>query len=257
VTSGRITELPALAGRLVELSTHYASIDSRVGYFTALYAVMTARVAHDVAAGRFEDGERMERLACHFASRYLDALQWFEAGQPAPDCWRVSFDAAGRWRPVILQHLLLGMNAHINFDLGIATAEVADAFGLEAVRRDFLEINAVLAELLDVVRQRVSAHSPWMGVLDRVGGVRGHAVINFSMQRARDAAWRVAEDFSRLDAEQRRGAEAALDLRVARFAGVVLKPGRVLTMAAIPVRLRERYAPGEVIAALAAPHPHG
>ena len=40
-------------------------------------------------------------------------------------CWSVAFHAAHRRPPIIFQHLLLGMNAHINLDLGIACAEVA------------------------------------------------------------------------------------------------------------------------------------
>ena len=67
----------------------------------------------------------------------------------SPTSWRVAFDAAARRRPIVLQHLLLGMNAHINLDLGVTAATFAGPEGLATVRRDFDAINRVLADLVD------------------------------------------------------------------------------------------------------------
>ncbi|MEX2446650.1 MAG: DUF5995 family protein [Dehalococcoidia bacterium] len=241
---------------LVELrrrATLAAERDDRGGYFAALYALMTERVCEGVQSGRFTDGDRLQRLTCHFAARYLDALDRYEAGGPTPASWTVAFEAARRWRPIILQHVLLGMNAHINYDLGISAAQVSDGGRLHDVQGDFDEINAVLAELLEDVQERLGAVSPWMRILDFVGGRKDEVVVNFSMRHARDAAWDVATRYAPLDAEARAAAEADLDRRVARFAGVVRKPGRLISCAAVPVRLRERASVAEVIAALGVP----
>ncbi len=249
------TTMAELSGALGDVGARYTARGSRLGYFAALYETMTRRVAAGVAAGRFSDGALMERLACHFAGRYLSAVAQHEAGDAPPRCWAVAFEAAERWRPVILQHLLLGMNAHINFDLGIAVAEVADgdARGVAELRPDFLEINEVLAELLSVVERRIESVSPWMWLLDRVGGCTETAVINFSMGRARDAAWSVAERFAALPAEQRPAAEARLDHEFAEFADVIRKPGALVTLALLPARLREQQDVGRVIEALLGP----
>jgi Family of unknown function (DUF5995) len=249
-----ITSIVGLADRLTAVTDLFGREPSRFGYFAALYQVMTRRVQAGIASGRFSDGSLMERLACHFASRYFAALDAHGPGGVPPRCWAVSFDAASRWRPVILQHLLLGMNAHINFDLGIAVAEVSDATpgGLGAVRADFLEINAVLAELLTVVQERIASVSPWMGLLDRVGGRTEQAVVNFSMDRARDAAWRVAERVAPLNAAERASAVAALDREIAEFAKVVEHPGALISLALLPARVREVRDVTRVIAALQA-----
>jgi len=61
------------------------------------------------------------------------------------------------------------MNAHINYDLAITAAELGARSGMESVRGDFLEINRVLAGLLEEVQRRVASVSPWMGFLDFVG----------------------------------------------------------------------------------------
>ena len=77
-------------------------------------------------AGAFDDADRMERLDTLFADRYLDAVAARSAGRPATASWELTFAAAQRWRPLVLQHLLVGINAHINLDLGIAAARLRE-----------------------------------------------------------------------------------------------------------------------------------
>src|SRR5690606_35933121 len=105
----------------------------------------------------------------------------------------------------------------------------------------------------EVVKGRLGAVSPWMGLVDAVGGTRDDCIVNFSMRRARDAAWEVAERYAPLDAAARLEAERDLDDRIAHFARVVLKPGRIITTAALVVRLRERAEVADVIEALYRP----
>ena len=75
----------------------------------------------------------------------------------------------------------------ITFDLGIAVAEIARSSGnetteLQSVEKDFNAVNVILAELLEDVQRRLATVSPWMGVLDRLGGSSDEAIVNFSMQ---------------------------------------------------------------------------
>lgn len=242
------TSIDDLSDHLTWLASDYGDRDDRRAYFAALYALMTATVAVDIKRGRFEDGPRMERFACSFAGRYLAATRAIDAGEPAAGCWVAATDASRRWRPIILQHLVLGMNAHINFDLAITAAQLGAAHGMDVVRRDFLEINSVLAELLEDVQQRLGSVSPWIGILDFLGGRKDEKVANFSMRRARDAAWSEALRLAALDPSSRAGHERALDTRVTRLAKLILNPGK-LSLAAIPVRLRERASVADVVAA--------
>jgi hypothetical protein len=239
--------LDELALLLAHIARERGDRGDRNAYFAALYGLMTASVRDGVTRGRFRDPARMERLACHFAGRYLSALDRYERHEPAPRCWTVAFHASRESRPIILQHLMLGMNAHINFDLGISAAEVAAGAGLDAVRQDFLEINAVLAELLEDVQDRIASVSPWMGILDLAGGRKDETYVNFSMTRARDAAWQVAERFIGLDGDAFTRAETALDAQFASFARTILRPGILISVASLPVRLRERATVAEVV----------
>jgi hypothetical protein len=85
---------------------------------------VTRTVRQRIGTGYFADDARMEVMDVTFAGRYLTAFQQWRVGDPAISaCWKVAFDAVADPTLVILQNLLVGMNAHITYDLGIATAK--------------------------------------------------------------------------------------------------------------------------------------
>jgi hypothetical protein len=223
---------------------------SRLGYFAALYRDVTIRVRDDIAAGRFEDGPRMERLDVIFAGRYLDALARYWRGEEPTRCWSVAFEAASRWQPVILQHLLLGMNAHINLDLAIAAAQTAPGNELPGLKRDFDEITVLLNELIDGVQERIGRVSPWMRIIDYVGGRTDEAACAFSIQAARKLAWNLAEKLSVAEPEAFDREIAVNDLVVAGLGHAIRSPGPLLRGALLLARLRETREVSTVIAAL-------
>jgi uncharacterized protein DUF5995 len=120
----------------------------RLGFFAVLYRTVTESVKHGIATGRFEDGPRMERLDVVFANRYLGAFHAHRHGGTPTRSWRVVFAAAEHRRPVIMQHLLLGMNAHINLDLAIAASEVCPGAARAAAIDDIDTNVALLAKLI-------------------------------------------------------------------------------------------------------------
>lgn len=97
---------------------------SRLGYFATLYQLMTKAVAAGMDKGIFENNARMEQLDVVFANRYLQAYFDYSNQLPVTTSWQTAFDAAGRNDLIVVQHLLLGINAHINLDLGIAAADI-------------------------------------------------------------------------------------------------------------------------------------
>ena len=85
---------------------------SRLGYFAALYRRMTQEVKNGIAQGRFQDGARMEKLDVIFANRYLAAFNQRRLRRKPTQAWQAAFVQASDRSVLILQHLLLGMNAH-------------------------------------------------------------------------------------------------------------------------------------------------
>src|ERR1044071_550771 len=92
---------------------------SRIGYFAALYERVTSNVRRALVAGDvFKDNPRMERLDVIFAGRFLDAWDAFSEGREPTASWRVAFAWLEDPELLVVQHLMLGMNAHIKLDLG-------------------------------------------------------------------------------------------------------------------------------------------
>jgi hypothetical protein len=213
--------------------------NSRLGFFACLYRSVTVRVGEGIAAGRFQDGPRMERLDVVFANRYLAALDAYQAGRRPTRSWAVAFDAARGGNLLILQHLLLGMNAHINLDLGIAAAQTSPGRDISALQHDFREISRLLGEMMDDVQDRIARVSPWMGVLDRLGMRTDEEICTFCLGGSRDLAWKWAQRFATADRARLPHEIDALDHVVAGLAGPIRSPGVFLRPALAAVRLRE------------------
>jgi hypothetical protein len=170
----------------------------RIGYFTALYERVTTNVRRAIVAGNvFEDNARMEKLDVVFATRFLTAWGQHINGEQPTASWQVAFDILGDDQPLIIQHLLVGMNAHINLDLGIAAATIAPSpEQLQSLWPDFKQINAVLARLTSVVEVELGQVSPRLGHLeDFAPGFEGK-IFDFGIDVARDYAWALANQLA-------------------------------------------------------------
>ena len=215
--------------RLDGIVTRAITANSRSGYFAALYNRVTMAVRDGIRARAFDNNERMERLDVVFANRYIAASDRFTRGVSSPVSWRLAFEAGARSDLSVVQHLLLGINAHINLDLGIACAEVAPGSAIDDLERDFNRINDVLASLLPRVERQLTEISMLLGVAvdvaDRFHDLDGR-IGNFSLRKARSSAWRFARVLAQLDARlTREVAIAARDQEIALLAFEVQKPG--------------------------------
>ena len=238
-------------GQLNEIIARSRERASRLGYFATLYRNVTVEVKRGIAQGRFENGPRMERLDVTFANRYLTALACYERGEQASRCWVAAFKAATRWPPIVLQHLLLGMNAHINLDLGAAAAIVCPGDQLPSLKHDFDEINNILEAMIGGVQLQMSKISHWMKVLDLVGARTQKVIINWSIDRARDAAWRAAERLAPLNPEQMEDELKRLDDEVDLLASLIRYPGTLISAANFIVRLSEPRSVSKILNILA------
>ena len=106
------------------------------------------------------------------------------------------------------------------------------------MRRDFDRINAIIASLIAGVRHDIATISPWIGLLDRIGGRHDDEIIRFSMEIARTEAWRFAVELAPLAHENWSGPISARDAQVGHVARGVLKPG-LLTAGLLLIRARE------------------
>jgi uncharacterized protein DUF5995 len=212
---------------------------SRVGYFAAIYRRVTQSVKDGIAAGRFENGPLMEHLDIAFANRYLDAVADFQAGRQPMRSWAIALEASTNRFPLILQQLLVAMNAHINLDLGIATAAVAPGDRLPGIKADFDQINGVLAALVGTVEREIGEVSPGIHLLEELGLRTETSIINFDMEKARDLAWQTAQRLAATPATQEAAAIELLDFKVAAFGQLLIHPPAPIALKLAPMRLTE------------------
>ena len=192
----------------------------RKGYFAALHLNTVSEILRQVSAGEFEQGQRIADVLLHFTNRYFAQRNAFETGGAVSASWKVAFEATTNPREVLFGHVVLGMNAHINIDLPIATARA------KPLRQDFEKINLVLASLLDRVQQVIYETSrPWK-LTKWIAPKLADSLINQGMKLARSHAWWVAQGLSALEEPQLTQELEAIDEAVADIAEAYQAPGK-------------------------------
>ena len=228
----------------------------RIGYFAALYSHVTRAFDRAIRDDVFHDSQRIERLAVVFFDRFLDAVDDHRGGVPATQSWQIAFDAAERRRPIILTHLLLGMNAHINFDLGLAVADTVDAQEMPGFKDDYDRMNELLASLVGVVERDMSHFWPWLGWLHHVLGRVETGAINFSMRVAREVAWDHAGELVRMAPEEREQKVAAMDKGTRDLGWRILHPGALISAVTFLMRLEQHGTVPHIIDVLVSDSAH-
>lgn len=168
---------------------------ARIGYFAALYERVTTNVRRAIVAGNvFEDNARMERFDVIFANRFLAAWDAHTSGGTPTQSWQVPFAQLDNPDPLVLQHLLLGMNAHINLDLGIAAATLTQTpEALQSLWPDFKTINDVLSRLVIVVEDELGQIAPRLKKIEDFAPSLEDRLFDFGIDAARDLAWALAK----------------------------------------------------------------
>ena len=210
------------------------------GYFAALYQKVTIKVKEGIANGYFDDGARMEQLDILFAKRYIDAWRAYKLCDRMSASWKKAFDQGPRYWPIVLQHLLVGMNAHINYDLGIAAAEISKGKELDDLHDDFNRINTILSELVHEVQDNLSSVWPMLKYLLKLTGKVDDYLVDFSMKLARDGAWKFASEYFNVKESEKAAFLLQRDQRISKIVKVVTEPGPIAAVILVIVRLTER-----------------
>ncbi|MGI8686608.1 MAG: DUF5995 family protein [Acidimicrobiales bacterium] len=144
-----------LIGRMEALLAPLEAQGDERRHFLATYKRTTVAVHDNLQRGGFLDAAWVEHWNVVFAGLYLHALEEWNRGERPAEPWAVAFEAAGDERVPPLRHVLLAMNAHVNYDLPqsllatISDDEFADAAVVEGRCRDHTHIDAILSSRVD------------------------------------------------------------------------------------------------------------
>ncbi len=92
------------------------------------------------------------------------------------------------------------------------------------LKHDFMLINTLLAELVDEIQQRISRVSPLMFLLDWIGERTDEAIINFSIEKAREQAWNFAENLAHAEEQEREDMILEVDEEISGLGNLVAHP---------------------------------
>jgi Family of unknown function (DUF5995) len=219
--------------------------DDARAVFPDVYVVITEIVEREIngRTGFFLEPGFISRLVPEFARRYLETLAWTVEGR-AQDCsaWALAYDYCRLDGVTPLQHAVLGISAHINFDLALGIHATIRRLGytgdpaeLSRYKHDHDAVNELLARSLPEALDR----------LERVYGcsmtgllgerTRRHAVhIMLEMlRRWRDLVWtNVVELLQAPDEQSRHRVVLRMERRSRRIGH------RLRLIRALPVVLR-------------------
>jgi hypothetical protein len=206
--------------------------------FLGTYRRTTLAVGKAVDGGLFEDPGWVERWDVVFAELYLTALDAHLSGAKPSRPWRLAFDAPPDLPA--LRHVLLGINAHVNYDLPqallavISDDDFADGPLMASRRRDHERIDGVLASRVAAEDAELAVHG--RSLTDRVLQPLNRLSSRRFLRESRMKVW---HNTVALQAARQDGSLAYADrlaelevLSAARIADL-LAPGQVLLRLAV------------------------
>ena len=230
--------IDVLIDRMQFMLTAIPAADPR-RFFHSTYTRTTMAVGDELRARRFADNDWVERWDVAFASLYLDALNVWQRGEAPTGPWQIALDATKGPHLPPLRYVLLGMNAHINFDLpqallAVLTDEEFDDVDLIRKRAaDHAHIDGILASRVAAEDQELKkVELPGdRTMLDRLLTPFNRLGTKRFLKEARAKVWSNARKL----AEARRKGPAALQARLAELERLsqervtdLNRPGQVL-----------------------------
>ena len=218
-----------IINELHSITTENYSIKNRMGIFSAVYCRTTNAIHQAIVENRFEDPKRMEELDVHFALRYIDAYKNYQKGNLITQSWFTAFEASKNDNYLLLQHLLVGMNAHIMLDLAVSSAEISPNNSIHSLKNDFMTVNDVLFELINDFQDIVNMNAPLLKVFDVVGLKLDEFLIAKGIENARKKAWEYAVELAYLEGNAFQQTVQSIDSEVAKISTKILKTPTVLS----------------------------
>lgn len=195
-----MTEDAVLAQMEAQIGRWEQTSDLRV-IFLSCYLMMTRNMRTAIERGEFHDSVWVDRLLENFAGYYFVALEVYDKDPAsAPAVWQMAHQATRAPGALALQLLLLGVNAHINYDLVLSLVDLLgpEWAGLSPEQRaaryaDHCHVNEVIGCTIDAVQDQVLEPAmPVMDLFDKLLGPLDERLISAMLTRWRETVWRYA-----------------------------------------------------------------
>lgn len=229
----RDNDAPPIIARMRSVCRGWDAAADQRSIFLTCYAMMTANMLAGIDRREFDDPDWVDHMVQRFAGYYFDALTAYD-GDPAaaPRVWRLAHDTCREPDVWAIQKLLLGINAHINYDLVLTLDEMLGSEWSElpddrraARLRDYRQVNDIIARTVDAVQDQVLGQAmPVMRYIDLFMGPGDEFLLSHLLFRWRDKIWaygvRLVEA---ADLEAREGVIREMEAAAVRRAEAILR----------------------------------
>jgi hypothetical protein len=188
-----VTSFDQLLTKLASVVERYDSRRSRMGVDPAAYLRFCRKIGDAIVAANFQDTAWITKLNLHLGTLYLNAVSAFDAGQfdLVPECWLMAFQSATSGENLLLQDLVLALNARLNYDLAVSLLLAGmDAGSLDRRRADLEKLHRIVRdEIIAVEEQAVSKYSGALLAPTLLAGPLQGVLSEFAFDRAHETAW--------------------------------------------------------------------
>lgn len=176
--------------------------DFRAVFLRAYYIITTnvhnaIKQQHDFDNPIFFEPDWISRLSGRFASLYFASLTTFERDARDERAWKLAYTLAKNRRSSVIQDLLLGINAHINYDLPVALCEnlraSSDRNDFRSLTRrkfDHDQVNNILIRSFDTISTVIPReYGGLIRVADSLLRSADERLTRFGLKHYRERVW--------------------------------------------------------------------
>ncbi len=188
-----ITAVEEISHRIFDYRDRLESRRDSRAVFAHAYGRMTAAIATRLARpDSFEDPDWIVALVLAFSARFFAAQDAIDGNGAIPPGWRDVSAELLRGRTSIYEDLLLGMSAHIIYDLPHALVDTE--FIGPGVRPshlgDYHRMNDVLGDAIDEIQDEVAKrYNTALHFFDQLAGRHDELLTDYGMRLWRGMAW--------------------------------------------------------------------
>lgn len=185
-----------------EESANWEISGDRRHVFLQCYTLMSGNMYRAIGQNYFADCEWVSRLLVRFSEYYFDALDLYQANHPhVPRVWKQAHEATQNPKTHVIQNLLLGINAHINYDLPLALFDCLEEEwpSCDTSRRilrknDHELVNQIISASIDEVQDSIiKPLSPSLAIFDKLLGPMDEWLLSKMISAWRSDVWEVTE----------------------------------------------------------------
>ncbi|SIN67105.1 hypothetical protein SAMN05444394_0482 [Algoriphagus halophilus] len=165
--------------------------------FLSCYRLMTGNMFQAIEMDEFHDRVWISTLLHRFANYYFDALECYDCGKTSPKIWQEVHQCTAELNLRQVQYLLMGVNAHINYDLVLTLFDLLDQEWPHLSREeqqlryeDHCKVNEIIATSIDQVQDElINPSDLLMEWMDHVFGNLDEYLISSLITHWRQEVW--------------------------------------------------------------------